>query len=291
MSLFDLQDVCIVIGSLATLDLPMVVDLIGIYLVERTVLYANHDQLVLAGTINLGLHKTTLTNHSPCVRRPLLSQTSRPRLLPCAAVPPPRDRTCFNHRDEEIPFVLKSVSSSVQTDGGLLFPVVDLIRRSTAAYNSRAGIPCESGCQPPPCAAATTTARRPTQHVAQRRPPCADVAHGDAQAAPCMAQPCRTCRGSARPCAARYVMAAAAAVRRISDSDATANFLLGVYADATCIHGPTHIIEGVMYAGKLYTSLTLVVSRLELPLTLAHIIGDVKGTVLHDSTLMGHLDM
>ncbi|KZV50070.1 hypothetical protein F511_27289 [Dorcoceras hygrometricum] len=31
MSLFDLQDVCIAIGSLAILDLPMVVDLIGIY--------------------------------------------------------------------------------------------------------------------------------------------------------------------------------------------------------------------------------------------------------------------
>ncbi|KZV22101.1 hypothetical protein F511_09114 [Dorcoceras hygrometricum] len=31
MSLFNLQDVCIAIGSLATLDLPMVVDLIGIY--------------------------------------------------------------------------------------------------------------------------------------------------------------------------------------------------------------------------------------------------------------------
>ncbi|KZV33248.1 hypothetical protein F511_41987 [Dorcoceras hygrometricum] len=31
MSLFDLRDVCIVIGSIATLDLPMVVDLIGIY--------------------------------------------------------------------------------------------------------------------------------------------------------------------------------------------------------------------------------------------------------------------
>ncbi|KZV17178.1 hypothetical protein F511_07938 [Dorcoceras hygrometricum] len=31
MSLFDLQDVCIAIGSLATLDLPMVVDLIGPY--------------------------------------------------------------------------------------------------------------------------------------------------------------------------------------------------------------------------------------------------------------------
>ncbi|KZV32230.1 monosaccharide-sensing protein 2-like [Dorcoceras hygrometricum] len=31
MSLFDLRDVCIAIGSLSTLDLPMVVDLIGIY--------------------------------------------------------------------------------------------------------------------------------------------------------------------------------------------------------------------------------------------------------------------
>ncbi|KZV31954.1 hypothetical protein F511_39106 [Dorcoceras hygrometricum] len=31
MSLFDLQDVCMPIGSIATLDLPMVVDLIGIY--------------------------------------------------------------------------------------------------------------------------------------------------------------------------------------------------------------------------------------------------------------------
>ncbi|KZV20496.1 hypothetical protein F511_16294 [Dorcoceras hygrometricum] len=34
MSLFDLHDVCIVIGSLATLDLPMVVDLIGIYVLK-----------------------------------------------------------------------------------------------------------------------------------------------------------------------------------------------------------------------------------------------------------------
>ncbi|KZV22967.1 phospholipase A I [Dorcoceras hygrometricum] len=34
MSLFDLQDVCIAIGSLATLDIPMVVDLIGIYVLK-----------------------------------------------------------------------------------------------------------------------------------------------------------------------------------------------------------------------------------------------------------------
>ncbi|KZV50064.1 putative terpene synthase 3-like [Dorcoceras hygrometricum] len=31
MSLFDLHDVCMVIGSLTTLDLPMVIDLIGIF--------------------------------------------------------------------------------------------------------------------------------------------------------------------------------------------------------------------------------------------------------------------
>ncbi|KZV57211.1 splicing factor 3B subunit 1-like [Dorcoceras hygrometricum] len=34
MSLFDLQDVCVVIGSLSTLDSPMVVDLIGIYVLK-----------------------------------------------------------------------------------------------------------------------------------------------------------------------------------------------------------------------------------------------------------------
>ncbi|KZV49220.1 F-box family protein [Dorcoceras hygrometricum] len=34
MSLFDLRDVCMVIGSLATLDLPLVVDLIGIYVLK-----------------------------------------------------------------------------------------------------------------------------------------------------------------------------------------------------------------------------------------------------------------
>ncbi|KZV33722.1 hypothetical protein F511_26485 [Dorcoceras hygrometricum] len=156
MSLFDLQDVCIVIGSLATLDLLMVVDLIGIY--------------VLKGPYSL----------------------------------------------------------LVQTDGGILFPVVDLIRRSTVAYNSRARIPCKSGwsqaprrqqgCRPPPSAAATTTARAQPRAglrncCAMAGPPCAGVAHGDAQAAPCMARPCRARRGSARPCAARYVVATAATVR------------------------------------------------------------------------------
>ncbi|KZV29143.1 Syntaxin of plant 31 isoform 1 [Dorcoceras hygrometricum] len=39
MSLLNLQDVCIAIGSLATLDLPMVVDLIGIYGLKGPYLY------------------------------------------------------------------------------------------------------------------------------------------------------------------------------------------------------------------------------------------------------------
>ncbi|KZV49933.1 hypothetical protein F511_20691 [Dorcoceras hygrometricum] len=33
--LFDLQDVCMIVGSLATLDLPMVVDLIGIFVLKE----------------------------------------------------------------------------------------------------------------------------------------------------------------------------------------------------------------------------------------------------------------
>ncbi|KZV55316.1 hypothetical protein F511_18848 [Dorcoceras hygrometricum] len=52
MSLFDLQDVRIAIGSIATLDLPMVVDLIGIYGLKGPYVYTNDDQLVLAGTIS-----------------------------------------------------------------------------------------------------------------------------------------------------------------------------------------------------------------------------------------------
>ncbi|KZV43279.1 mediator of RNA polymerase II transcription subunit 16 [Dorcoceras hygrometricum] len=67
---------------------------------------------------------------------------------PCAAAPPPcpasvviglvpinfsrRIRSCQNSSD-----------LIVQIDGGIAFPVVDLIRRSTAAYNSRARFPCE----------------------------------------------------------------------------------------------------------------------------------------------------
>ncbi|KZV41328.1 hypothetical protein F511_19495 [Dorcoceras hygrometricum] len=126
----------------------------------------------------------------------------------------------------------------VQIYGGIAFLVVDLIRRSTAAYNSRAIFPvilfgagrldvskvtidkCPmNGCRPPPCAATTTTERAMARAqpraglrnmLRKGRPPCVGVAHGDAQAAPCMAWPCLARRCIARPCAVRYMVATAA---------------------------------------------------------------------------------
>ncbi|KZV25637.1 hypothetical protein F511_18921, partial [Dorcoceras hygrometricum] len=117
MSLFDLQDVCMAIGSIATLDLPMVVDLIGIYVLKGPYFYANHDQL------------PPYTHTRP---PPFSADHTRRRR------PPPRAaascQTCSGHRDEEFPSVLNPSSLLVQIDGGRLNPVVDLIGGSTAAY-------------------------------------------------------------------------------------------------------------------------------------------------------------
>ncbi|KZV40421.1 hypothetical protein F511_31180 [Dorcoceras hygrometricum] len=117
MSLLNLQDVCIVVGSLATLDLPMVVDLIGIYVLKGPycMLTTTNWFLQALSAIPRGSwgdvgRRFTMIRWLSAAPPP--SSTSRPRLLPCAAVPPPRDRTCFDHRDEVIPSVTKSVSSS-----------------------------------------------------------------------------------------------------------------------------------------------------------------------------------
>ncbi|KZV39722.1 hypothetical protein F511_14189 [Dorcoceras hygrometricum] len=45
-----------------------------------------------------------------------------------------RDWTCSDHVDEEIPSVVNSSGLLVRADEGVLFPAVDRIRRSTAAY-------------------------------------------------------------------------------------------------------------------------------------------------------------
>ncbi|KZV33366.1 thioredoxin family protein [Dorcoceras hygrometricum] len=89
------------------------------------------------------------------IAAPTLPTLSRP---PTALAPPvvrrasahrrcSRDWTRSDHVDEEIPFVSNLSALLVQTDEGVLFPVVDRIRRSTAAYRRlplKCQIPCES---------------------------------------------------------------------------------------------------------------------------------------------------
>ncbi|KZV33386.1 hypothetical protein F511_12947 [Dorcoceras hygrometricum] len=126
MSLFDLQDVRIAVGSLATLDLPMVVDLIGIYVLKG-------PYCTLTTTNCLHIHTHGRPSYS--------ADHTRHRR------PPPRAaascRTCSGHRDEEFLSVLNPSSLLVQIDGGRLNPVVHLIGGSTAAYREEPDFPCE----------------------------------------------------------------------------------------------------------------------------------------------------
>ncbi|KZV48904.1 hypothetical protein F511_16820 [Dorcoceras hygrometricum] len=181
-------------------------------------------------------HNITSHNPSSHIGAAPLPLSADHRAPPTRRRAPPsaascRDRTCSDQLFEEFPSVPNSSGLLVRADEGIVFPVVDLIRRSTTAYLLKCRFPCETGrsqaprrqqgCRPPPCAAATNTARdgasttacRPAQLLRNGRPASTGVAHGDVQAAPCMARPCRARRGSARPCVARHVMAAAVAVR------------------------------------------------------------------------------
>ncbi|KZV27972.1 hypothetical protein F511_06447 [Dorcoceras hygrometricum] len=156
ISLFDLQDVCIAIGSLATLDLPMVVDLIGIYVLKgpyctltTTNWFLQELSAIPRGSwgdvarrftmirwarlqsIQLTHNPSLHTSHSAAPPLPQPHATGR-RLAPpraAAVCRHLRDRTCFDHRDEEFPSVLNSSVILVQADEGVLIPVVDLIRR------------------------------------------------------------------------------------------------------------------------------------------------------------------
>ncbi|KZV48107.1 hypothetical protein F511_15762 [Dorcoceras hygrometricum] len=98
MSLFDLQDVCIAIGSIATLDLPMVVDLIGIY--------------GLKGPYSLAAALPPLYKPPPC------AASAAARL---------RRKIVSGQFDEENPFVLISSVLLVQADEGVSFLVMDRI--------------------------------------------------------------------------------------------------------------------------------------------------------------------
>ncbi|KZV43600.1 hypothetical protein F511_16492 [Dorcoceras hygrometricum] len=155
MSLFDLQDIRIAIGSLATLDSPMVVDLIGIYglkgpyfdrsdlIVDRnydetTVMQMNRMFIGWTGPAPgpMGRFKPITPIHSlePRVAqykhhnlKTLASTQKVDRPSPsttrtaaahrrAAAVRSSCNRTCFDHSDEVTPSVEKSISLIVQVD-------------------------------------------------------------------------------------------------------------------------------------------------------------------------------
>ncbi|KZV23402.1 hypothetical protein F511_17362 [Dorcoceras hygrometricum] len=146
MSLFDLQDVCIVIGSLATLDLPMVVDLIGIYVLKgpyctltTTNWFLQALSVIPRGswgdvarrfTMIRWLQKSAAPFSFPSpLGRPLRATAASPLAGPhAAAVRLLRGRTCSDHVNEEILFVSNSLALLVQTDEGLVHPVVDRIK-------------------------------------------------------------------------------------------------------------------------------------------------------------------
>ncbi|KZV19959.1 F-box family protein [Dorcoceras hygrometricum] len=138
MSLFDLQDVCIVIGSLATLDLPMVVDLIGIY-----VLKGPYCKWVCLVTLAMSLFDL----QDVCIVIGSLATLDLPMVVDLIGIYVLKGPYCTLTTTNWFLQALSVIprGSWGDTDGGLLFPGVDLIRRSTAAYNSRARIPCESG--------------------------------------------------------------------------------------------------------------------------------------------------
>ncbi|KZV37662.1 hypothetical protein F511_30367 [Dorcoceras hygrometricum] len=79
MSLFDLQDVCIAIGSIATLDLPMVVDPIGIYGLKGP--YSGQITHCPSYTFRIDLNKA-------CDHNQLSSESKNQNLDPAIGPPP-----------------------------------------------------------------------------------------------------------------------------------------------------------------------------------------------------------
>ncbi|KZV26283.1 hypothetical protein F511_38712 [Dorcoceras hygrometricum] len=135
MSLFDLEDVCIVIGSIATLDLPMVVDLIGIYglkgpyyTLTTTDWFLQALSVIPRGSWGDVARRFTMIRWADTKWPP-------PSLLSKAAAaarrePPPPPRVAGIHSgqfDEENPFVQNLSVLLVQADKGVSVLVVDRI--------------------------------------------------------------------------------------------------------------------------------------------------------------------
>ncbi|KZV16921.1 hypothetical protein F511_35634 [Dorcoceras hygrometricum] len=138
----DLQDVCMVMESLTTLDLPMVVDSIGIYEFKRphytltmTDWFLQALSVIPRGSWGDVARRFTMIRWGPWgihLRRtkkflslfflssPLLSFPRRRR----------GRKSCTDRSGEEIPSVKSSLSFLVQIGKGIEIPVVDRIRRT-----------------------------------------------------------------------------------------------------------------------------------------------------------------
>ncbi|KZV56910.1 acyl-CoA dehydrogenase-related protein [Dorcoceras hygrometricum] len=136
MSLFDLQDVCIAIGSIATLDLPMVVDLIGIYglkgpycTLTTTNWFLQALSVIPRGSWGDVARRFTMIRWaSPEFATAAAASTRRRRLHAPPPPPPlPRRKIVSGQFDEENPFVLISSVLLVQADEGVSFLVMDRI--------------------------------------------------------------------------------------------------------------------------------------------------------------------
>ncbi|KZV53946.1 hypothetical protein F511_43511 [Dorcoceras hygrometricum] len=130
MSLFDLQDVCIAIGSLATLDLPMVVDLIGIYglkgpysTLTTTDWFLQALLVIPRGSWGDVARRFTMIRWAAA---PLFSLTPPPPPPPCAAAVF-AGKLVSGQLDVENPFVLILSGLLVQPDEGVSDMVVDRI--------------------------------------------------------------------------------------------------------------------------------------------------------------------
>ncbi|KZV50137.1 U-box domain-containing protein 33-like [Dorcoceras hygrometricum] len=140
MSLFDLQDVRIAIGSTATLDLPMVVDLIGIYGLKgpyRRLTTTNWFLQALSviprgswGDVARRSYHDSLGKSEIVIPGPQWFTKTR-RRSPLYKPPPPpplfAGKLFPANLDEENPSVQISSGLLVQADEGIPSPIVDLI--------------------------------------------------------------------------------------------------------------------------------------------------------------------
>ncbi|KZV25030.1 plasma membrane ATPase 1-like [Dorcoceras hygrometricum] len=130
----DLQDVCIAIGSLATLDLPMVVDRIVIYGLKgpyRTLTTADWFLQALS-VIPRGSWGDVARRsyHDPMGKSGIMIPEPQCRLPSSPHTPPPpraAGKSFPANLDEENPSAQISSGLLVQADEGVSHPVVDLI--------------------------------------------------------------------------------------------------------------------------------------------------------------------